>query len=39
VIIDNATAAEYYEKVFLDDWANHAAQDSAQIGKDPRGAQ
>jgi hypothetical protein len=26
VIIDNATAAAYYEKVFLDDWANHAKQ-------------
>jgi phosphatidylserine/phosphatidylglycerophosphate/cardiolipin synthase-like enzyme len=24
VIIDNATAAKYYEKIFLDDWANHA---------------
>jgi hypothetical protein len=30
VIIDNATAAQYYEKVFLDDWANHAAQKSTQ---------
>jgi phosphatidylserine/phosphatidylglycerophosphate/cardiolipin synthase-like enzyme len=28
VIIDNATAAAYYEKVFLDDWANHAKQHS-----------
>jgi phosphatidylserine/phosphatidylglycerophosphate/cardiolipin synthase-like enzyme len=27
VIIDNATAAAYYEKVFLDDWAHHATQD------------
>jgi phosphatidylserine/phosphatidylglycerophosphate/cardiolipin synthase-like enzyme len=26
VIIDNATAAKYYEGVFLDDWAHHAAQ-------------
>jgi phosphatidylserine/phosphatidylglycerophosphate/cardiolipin synthase-like enzyme len=26
VIIDNATAAAYYEKVFLDDWQNHAGQ-------------
>src|SRR6266446_5927821 len=26
VIIDNATAAAYYEKVFLDDWQNHAEQ-------------
>ena len=26
VIIDNATAAEYYEKIFLDDWNNHAEQ-------------
>jgi hypothetical protein len=26
VIIDNATAAAYYEKVFLDDWNHHAAQ-------------
>lgn len=26
VIIENATAAQYYEKVFLDDWANHSAQ-------------
>jgi PLD-like domain len=29
VIIDNATAAQYYEKVFLDDWTNHSAQKSA----------
>lgn len=29
VIIDNATAAQYYEKVFLDDWMSHAAQKSA----------
>jgi phosphatidylserine/phosphatidylglycerophosphate/cardiolipin synthase-like enzyme len=28
VIIDNATAAQYYERVFLDDWTNHAAQKS-----------
>jgi len=26
VVIDNATAAEYYEKIFLDDWNNHAQQ-------------
>jgi hypothetical protein len=26
VIIDNANAAEYYEKIFLDDWENHAEQ-------------
>lgn len=26
VIIENATAAQYYENVFLDDWTNHAAQ-------------
>jgi phosphatidylserine/phosphatidylglycerophosphate/cardiolipin synthase-like enzyme len=26
VILDNASAAAYYEKVFLDDWANHAVQ-------------
>jgi phosphatidylserine/phosphatidylglycerophosphate/cardiolipin synthase-like enzyme len=26
VIIENATAAQYYEKIFLDDWANHAQQ-------------
>ena len=24
IIIDNATAAEYWEKIFLDDWNNHA---------------
>jgi len=30
VIIDNATAAQYYEKIFLDDWANHAEQKSGQ---------
>ncbi|HTQ60455.1 MAG TPA: phospholipase D-like domain-containing protein [Candidatus Solibacter sp.] len=29
VIIENATAAQYYEKVFLDDWAHHAAQKTA----------
>jgi phosphatidylserine/phosphatidylglycerophosphate/cardiolipin synthase-like enzyme len=28
VIIDNVTAAQYYEQVFLDDWKNHAAQKS-----------
>src|SRR5581483_3982514 len=26
VIIDNATAAKYYERIFLDDWQNHAEQ-------------
>jgi phosphatidylserine/phosphatidylglycerophosphate/cardiolipin synthase-like enzyme len=26
VIIDNATAAKYYEEIFLDDWNNHAEQ-------------
>ena len=26
VVIDNATAAQYYEKIFLDDWANHSTQ-------------
>jgi len=26
VIIDNATAALYYEKIFLDDWDNHAGK-------------
>jgi phosphatidylserine/phosphatidylglycerophosphate/cardiolipin synthase-like enzyme len=26
VVIDNATAAQYYERVFLDDWNNHAKQ-------------
>jgi len=26
VIIESATAAAYYEKVFLDDWNNHSAQ-------------
>ncbi len=26
VIIDNATAAAYYEKLFLEDWTNHAEQ-------------
>ncbi len=29
VIIDNATAAEYYEEVFLDDWNNHSKQKMA----------
>jgi phosphatidylserine/phosphatidylglycerophosphate/cardiolipin synthase-like enzyme len=29
VIIDNATAAAYYEKVFLDDWQHHAEQKTA----------
>lgn len=31
VIIENSAAAQYYEKVFLDDWAHHAAQKSVQI--------
>jgi len=26
VIIDNATAAAYFEKIFFDDWENHAEQ-------------
>jgi hypothetical protein len=26
VLIENATAAQYYEAIFLDDWANHAKQ-------------
>lgn len=26
VVIDNATAAQYYERIFLDDWNNHAKQ-------------
>jgi phosphatidylserine/phosphatidylglycerophosphate/cardiolipin synthase-like enzyme len=26
VVIENATAAQYFEKIFLDDWANHAQQ-------------
>src|ERR1700738_2933969 len=26
VIIDNATAAKYYEEIFLADWNNHAEQ-------------
>ena len=26
VVIDNATAAAYYEKIFLDDWDNHSEQ-------------
>lgn len=26
VIIDNPTAAQYFEKIFLDDWNNHALQ-------------
>ena len=26
VIIENATAAAYYEKLFLDDWTTHAEQ-------------
>jgi len=28
VVLENATAAAYYEKVFLDDWANHAQHKS-----------
>ena len=26
VVIDNAKAAAYFEKIFLDDWGNHAEQ-------------
>ena len=26
VLIENATAAKYYEDIFLDDWTNHANQ-------------
>ena len=26
VLIENATAAQYFEAVFLDDWTNHAKQ-------------
>jgi monoamine oxidase len=26
VIIENATAAAYYENIFLDDWTNHSTQ-------------
>jgi phosphatidylserine/phosphatidylglycerophosphate/cardiolipin synthase-like enzyme len=26
VVIDNASVAQYYEKIFLDDWKNHAKQ-------------
>ena len=29
VVIKNATAAAYYEKIFLDDWQNHAEQSIA----------
>ena len=32
VIIDNATAAVYYEKIFLDDWNNHAEQKMVNPG-------
>jgi hypothetical protein len=32
VIIDNATAARYYERAFLDDWKNHAVQKMAGPG-------
>jgi phosphatidylserine/phosphatidylglycerophosphate/cardiolipin synthase-like enzyme len=32
VIVDNATAAEYYEKIFLDDWNNHAEQKMVNPG-------
>src|SRR5260370_20099216 len=39
VVIENTTAAQYYEKVFLDDWAHHAAQKSASIGNHPTGPQ
>ncbi len=27
VIIDNANAAAYFEKIFLDDWNNHSKQE------------
>lgn len=30
LIIENATAALYYEKVFLDDWAHHSVQKMTQ---------
>jgi hypothetical protein len=33
VIIDNATAAKYYEEIFLDDWNNHAQQKMVSAGK------
>jgi phosphatidylserine/phosphatidylglycerophosphate/cardiolipin synthase-like enzyme len=26
VLIENATAAQYFEAIFLDDWSNHAKQ-------------
>jgi phosphatidylserine/phosphatidylglycerophosphate/cardiolipin synthase-like enzyme len=32
VIIENATAAKYYEKIFLDDWSHHAAQQMINPG-------
>ncbi len=32
VIIDNSTAAQYFEKIFLDDWANHAAKKIGSAG-------
>lgn len=32
VVIDNATAAGYYEKILLDDWKNHAQQKMAALG-------
>ena len=35
LIIDNATAAAYYESIFLDDWNHHAEQKVASTGKAP----
>jgi phosphatidylserine/phosphatidylglycerophosphate/cardiolipin synthase-like enzyme len=32
VIIDNATAANYYETIFLDDWNNHSKQEMVKPG-------
>ena len=32
VLIDNATAAQYFEKIFLDDWNNHSQQQKAKPG-------
>ena len=32
VLIDNATAAQYFEKIFLDDWNNHSHQQKAKPG-------
>ena len=32
VIIDNATAAQYYETIFLDDWNNHAEKKATNPG-------